>query len=682
MSTNKEGSKDIINFLHLCKDLYKYIQRKVIKKYVQPEMTYANINSYNSVKNKKNRIEEAEEKKWKYYNIKEKLSEEEKILNIFKDNGFLAKIQKCYESLEIVIEALDENLKNIQLLKKNIEVGENNMQLLSQLNTQLNHFFKSKNEKNEKLLNNINDSNINKNVMDRLDIVKSLNFLNDLKLMHSINGVKKKDNNILKNSSTTNTSNTTITNNNNIILDNKIINNNIRAQDNKDKIDLISEEPEHEPLNIENKYEKKNDIKSIPIPSYLNKKIKRDKKVNEENNNYYKNNNNENNSGKKSLIQNNINTKIIKKKKTKNKNFPNPNDEIIKGDLIINDSQNINNINNVDKILEIKENDTKSEQDNESEKTENTQNKIEENNESKENINNINNNTLEIEFDKVLRKEFSSIYFPEQNYNTKKEIIREIKIILKKIPNMKFNKENKFDDPYIIGSFSHYNLIYLLDYLPPIDILFKCKCIEGLDELKDITIETMQKKLCLKYIEIAKNYDKKNEIVKISNKCKIKIKNKGDIFIYINLFFVGVNLSNYSKKEQSLNRFFFSNNISDDKGKLLISLFFRKWRRKFKLFFIMPEFLDVITCFYFNEKETLALIIEKIFFDLFNGQIKFDIKNNNVNKDGDNIKEIKSFIDEWFNNNDDKSALTNAIINTQELIMKNDFYSTFNNEEE
>ena len=127
MSTNKEGSKDIINFHHLCKDLYKYIQRKVIKKYVQPEMTYANINSYNSVKN---RIEEAEEKKWKYYNIKEKLSEEEKILNIFKDNGFLAKIQKCYESLEIVIEALDENQKNVQFLKKNIEFGENNVQLL------------------------------------------------------------------------------------------------------------------------------------------------------------------------------------------------------------------------------------------------------------------------------------------------------------------------------------------------------------------------------------------------------------------------------------------------------------------------------------------------------------------------------------------------------------------------
>ena len=172
--------------------------------------------------------------------------------------------------------------------------------------------------------------------------------------------------------------------------------------------------------------------------------------------------------------------------------------------------------------------------------------------------------------------------------------------------------------------------------------------------------------------------DKKNEIVKISNKCKIRTKTNNNVFIYINLYFVGINLSSYNDKEQSINRFFFSNNVFDNKGKILISLFFRRWRRKFKLFFIMPEFLDIIINFYFNEKDRLSLIIENIFYDLFNGEINFSLKNNKINKDEDNMKDISGFVNEWFNNKETKNILTNAIINTQEYILKNDFYSTFN----
>ena len=184
---------------------------------------------------------------------------------------------------------------------------------------------------------------------------------------------------------------------------------------------------------------------------------------------------------------------------------------------------------------------------------------------------------------------------------------------------MKYNQEKKFEDPFLTGSYAKFDINYLLDYLPPIDIIFKCTCIKGFNELKSINTDTMKNKLNLNYIEISSSYDKDNEIVKINNKCKIKIKNDkknnnspDNMFIYVNIIFVGINLSSFNQKEKNINTFFFSNSISDKKGKVLICLFFRRWRRKYKLFFIMPEFIDVIVNFYYNEQESLALIIQKI----------------------------------------------------------------------
>ena len=268
----------------------------------------------------------------------------------------------------------------------------------------------------------------------------------------------------------------------------------------------------------------------------------------------------------------------------------------------------------------------------------------------------------------------------------KKNYYNEIKNIIDKIPNLKFNQENKFDDPYLVGSYSHINLIYLLDYLPGIDLLFKCKDIKSLDELKIIAKETIQNKLSLDYIEIDNDYDKHNEIVKLTNKCKIKIKNNennqdnNNIFIYINLFFIGINLSSFNQKEESINKFFFNNKkyISVQKGKILICLYFRRWRRTFRLFFIMPELLDIIVNLYYNEKESCTFIIQKIFYDLFYSQINFSQLNNDINIDQNNINEIKGFISEWYNTIKFKNDLYNSIIRTQELFMENDFYSTFN----
>ena len=85
MSTDNGVSKDISSFYQLCKGLYKYIQRKIIKQYVNPNIPKNEINSYNS--NNKS-IEGEKDQQWKYYK-KENITEEEKILDAFKDNAFL-----------------------------------------------------------------------------------------------------------------------------------------------------------------------------------------------------------------------------------------------------------------------------------------------------------------------------------------------------------------------------------------------------------------------------------------------------------------------------------------------------------------------------------------------------------------------------------------------------------------
>lgn len=686
MSSDKAKNKDIINFHRLCRDLYKYIQRKVIKRYVNPDMTYAEINKQNSLNNIIN------EKEWKYYNSDD-ISEEEKILDIFKDNVFLSQIQKCYESLEIVITSLNENQKNIEFLQKNIEVGEHKIKLLSQLNSQLNQFFKSKNENETQLQSqsqpkNSSSNNNKTNVLERLNLVKSLNILNDLQIFNSINDQKNQDK--ITNKNNTNSTNTTITNNNNIILDNKIINNNIGDHKSKGNVDLVQEPVEDNHYSNDYINIKKNDWK------LLNRKNKRDKKDDDEyeeinnsieypkaKNSFIKNNQNFGNKKFNKIKKSNYSYNDINSNINKNgQNFQKFNKNINEEDI---DNNNIQHKNSESSTASKKSDISTDKEDNES-KQNNQKQKENENNENCQNKESkpTGDNILEIQFEKVLRQEFSSIYSPNQKFESNKEIIREIKIVLKKINNLKFNRANKFDDPYLIGSYSHFDLNNLLDNIPAIDILFKCKDIKSFDELKGIAVETMQKKLCFNYIEIAKDYDKQNEIVKMVNKCKIKSKNdsNNNIFIFINLFFVGINLSSYNKKEQSINRFLFSNNIFDDKGKILICLFFRRWRRKFKLFFIMPEFLDIIINFYFNEKDSLSLTIENIFYDLFNGEMNFNSKKNNkICKDEDNMKDITEFISEWFKNKEYKNMLNNAIISTQESILKNDFYSTFNEEE-
>ena len=715
--SEKSRNKDIVSFHRLCKDLHKFIQKRIIKKYINPKFNNESPNSIDQIM--------TQNKEWIYYNNKEKITEEEKILDIFKDNGFLAKLKIYYESLENIINAMDENEKNLELLKKDINVGEKKLAILSKLNVQLNQLFNKMPKEQQN--NSISDNNnyANKNIaLDRINLVKSLNILNELKFFSN----NEESGKGIKNSNTT--SNTTITNNNNIILDNKIINNNIREakpEPNKEKdlLQLKEDSKEKNNNNISNnipnphskkkhKNKKKNKNKNPSVPKLiepknsdiqlLNKKTNRDEPPiidNKEifmeipnqskqitpliNPTFINSNNNNNNSvaiNNNEIINNNDNN-------IHNLSLPQMNNQVNDNPIesennqeMVNNKEQYEKIESVEKI----ENNlnlptlVKEKVDNppivEEEKIENSERYEEQTN-------------LEQEFEKVLKDKFSFVFdvsdkkIPKQ----KKELMTEITQIIKKTRNLKFNRKNKFDDPYLVGSYSHFNVISLMDYVPPIDIMFKCNNIRSVDELKEIANETMKKKMGFNYIELSNDYDKKNEIVKFCHKCKItkSQKDNNNLFILFNIFFVGVNLNNFIQKEQSINRFFFNNNgLYDKSGKILISLYFRRWRKKYNLLFMMPEFIDIIINFYYSEKNNLSFIIEEIFLDLFNGHFQFFDKkegeeNDNINaaEDVENMKEIKQYILEWYNNDEYKKKMCDAILDTQELIMNSKFASTF-----
>ena len=717
----KSRNKDIVSFHRLCKDLHKFIQKRIIKKYINPK--FNNESPNNSI----NQIITTS-KDWTYCNSKEKITEEEKIIDLFKDNSFLSKLKIYYESLENIINAMDENEKNLELLKKDINVGEKKLAILSKLNVQLNQLFNKMPNVQQNNNSNVDNHYANKNIaLDRINLVKSLNILNELEIFKNNNEENAK---VIKNSNTT--SNTTITNNNNIILDNKIINNNIREakpEQNKGKEVLQLKEESKEKNNNNNNIQnnnsnpqskkkhknkkKKNKNPSIPkliAPQnsdiqLLNKKTNRIEPpimnnnkeifmeipnqpkqsqsiaslinptfINSNNNN--NNNNPMNNNEINNVSNNNINNSSssqIKNEITSNHIELDNNQEM--GYEKVDNPEKIENNSNMNPPSPMKEDVDIPPQIEES-KIENPENYVQQTN-------------LEQELEKILKEKFSYVFdIPEKKIpKQKKELINEITQIIKKTRNLKFNRKNKFDDPYLVGSYSHFSVISLMDYVPPIDIMFKCNNIRSVNELKEIASETMKKKMGFNYIELSNDYDKKNEMVKFCHKCKISKgqKDSNNLFILFNIFFVGVNLNNFVQKEQSINRFLFNNNgLYDKTNKILICLYFRRWRKKYNLLFMMPEFLDIIINFYYTEKNNITFIIEEIFLDLFNGHFQFfekkeEEENDNINaaEDVENMKEIKQYILEWYNNDEYKKKMCDAILDTQELLMNSKFSSTF-----
>ena len=111
-----------------------------------------------------------------------------------------------------------------------------------------------------------------------------------------------------------------------------------------------------------------------------------------------------------------------------------------------------------------------------------------------------------------------------------------------------------------------------------------------------------------------------------------------------------------------------SKEVYNNKDKILISLFFRRWRRNFKLFFIVPELLDIIIDFYYKKNENISLAIKNILNDINNKEIKLHIKNGeNINEEK-YINDIIEFVGEWYKIPEHNKALYLAINSTYEYL--------------
>ena len=108
-STSKKKEipiKDI--FFHLCYDLLRFIERKIVKKYIYPNCA--------QVPKEKRNPEQGDNQKeqWTYFFKDEDLTEEEKIKDVFKDDKFLGYLQNLTNCLIMVVDYLDQNQKKIK----------------------------------------------------------------------------------------------------------------------------------------------------------------------------------------------------------------------------------------------------------------------------------------------------------------------------------------------------------------------------------------------------------------------------------------------------------------------------------------------------------------------------------------------------------------------------------------
>ena len=153
-------------FYNLCKDLIRYIDRKIVKKYISPNQ--AQVPKEKRIKEKK-----YNDNKWRYFYEDEETTDEDRIRDIFKDNGFLMNLQKLNNTLNIIVHNMEENKKNNEILNKKLEMEEQQLKLFGDINTHLTKYF---------IENNSNINNLNQN-----DLIKAFESLQKNNIIKNLN---------------------------------------------------------------------------------------------------------------------------------------------------------------------------------------------------------------------------------------------------------------------------------------------------------------------------------------------------------------------------------------------------------------------------------------------------------------------------------------------------------------
>ena len=220
MSSKKKELTLHETFYNLCKDLIRYIDKKIVRKYISP-------NQAQIPKEKRNKEIHFIDNKWRYFYEDEETTEIEKIKDIFKDNNFLSNLQNLYNDLNVVTTNMEQNKNDKENLDKKIQMENEKMKLLGDINIQLAKYFMEQN----KNLNSINKNELIK-AFEELKKNNSIDNLNQEIIQFYINNIDKNqniniNNNIPKKDEKENESNLSLKNNENknselTGLDNKI----------------------------------------------------------------------------------------------------------------------------------------------------------------------------------------------------------------------------------------------------------------------------------------------------------------------------------------------------------------------------------------------------------------------------------------------------------------------------
>ena len=246
MSSKKKELTLQETFYNLCKDLIRYIDKKIVRKYILP-------NQAQIPKEKRNKEIHFIDNKWRYFYEDEETTETEKIKDIFKDNNFLSNLQNLYNDLNIITTNLEQNKNDNENLDKKIQMENEQMKLVGDINMQLAKYLME----NGKNLNSINKDDLIK-VFEELKKNNSIDNLNPEIIQFYINNLTKTQN---------------INNNNDIQKkEEKEIKNNIEIKSNEN-INNESIKKENK-INNQNNNNNKNNNDGI-TNNFLNKKVKR-----------------------------------------------------------------------------------------------------------------------------------------------------------------------------------------------------------------------------------------------------------------------------------------------------------------------------------------------------------------------------------------------------------------------
>ena len=584
-SKNSKSQQDTL--YQLCQALLRFINRKIVKKYIFPNEA--------QLPKEKRGLELRANNIWKYY-LNNDVTEEEKIKDVFKDDKFLLSLQKMTNSLNEVTGLIESNQKKMKMMEEKSKNKEEKINALSEINDLLSSFFKNK-EKGE----NSNNSNKNEDIIIDNILEKMKGFYSLQKYHEDSNENKNNENGnkIDESHSMINNSELTEKNNTNNELD--LLINNFGLDELKEHDKDNNNEIKDDNIFLNKKTEREDNKSKTNKTKNKNKKKKN--KIKSENKENNINNKDEQESpSQKEKEKEKINLPILKPKEEKKED--DIDEEIIK------------------QILE-----------NELEENSNANDKSQEKKQII-NLDLLSKDARKELFDIELRKKFTGNKRPKKENN----IIKEIKNILnaledKKIQEMK-NYNERISGPYLCGSFKVFRNLCAINYSREIDLVFKYKDMLLNQDIINYSVkEVLENYLKLNIVKSTeikeKEVDEENKVVKIDVECTSKKLDKNDI-IKFNILFVdsGIGFNEKIIDELILNKKEFLVKTEEEKF-TNISLFLRIWRRREHLFYLIPEMLDELTRKFLKPEKSMLNVILNVIYEIYNQFINLYPKDSN-----------------------------------------------------